>query len=489
MIFKKFGRTHVNLVLITVVTVVAATLAGIFYTLQESYAVHMRIKQEYVPALQDLDSFESHLLRSKDLIKEWAFVQRVDEDRNKVEMRELSGGKLKNSFLVFRTSSLKMNDYVKNDFDSLDFYLQNYINMCLEVQALLPSFESYSDPIAQMEAEAFFLDNSGIPLMEQKCKKTLESLRSNLTSKMNTELESLNRQFDRLMIIIGLVALFVVMAGLVIGFFAKQLRLQREETQAQKEVLDQLYQDLTDSIQYAQRLQSTILPTMGNVRQLFPKSFIFYKPKSLVSGDFYWFKNVGGKKLFAAADCTGHGVPGAFMSLVGHNFLNHVTKVFLDPAQILNNVNRLATEVMKTNSSGVRDGMDIALCSYHEDSRTLEYSGANNSIYIVRNNELMELKATKRSIGSFGEQGENFHTQKMQLESSDMLYCFSDGYADQFGGKENKKFMRKNFKSLLCQISSLEISEQEKALQHAFDTWKGNFEQTDDILVIGIRVS
>jgi len=310
-----------------------------------------------------------------------------------------------------------------------------------------------------------------------------------LTTKMNTELESLNRQFDRLMIIIGMVALFVVLAGLIIGFFAKQLRLQREETQAQKEVLDQLYQDLTDSIQYAQRLQSTILPTLGNVRQLFPKSLIFYKPKSVVSGDFYWFKNVGGKKLFAAADCTGHGVPGAFMSLVGHNFLNHVTKVFLDPAQILNNVNRLATEVMKTNSSGVRDGMDIALCSYHEDSRTLEFSGANNSIYIIRNNELMELKATKRSIGSFGEQGENFHTHKMQMEPGDMLYCFSDGYADQFGGSENKKFMRKNFKSLLCEISKLEISEQEKALQHAFETWKGNFEQTDDILVIGIQIS
>jgi serine phosphatase RsbU (regulator of sigma subunit) len=489
MSFKNFGRTHVNLVLIAVVTVVAVTLAGIFYTLQQSYLVHTRIKQVYVPALQDLDAFESNLLRSKDLIKEWAFVQRVDEDKNKAEMRELSSGKLKDSFQVFRESSLKLEDIPENHLDTLDQQLQDFLHMCLQVQGLLPSFESYSDPIAQMEAESFFLDNAGIPLAAEKCKNSLEVVRSSVTTKMNKELESLNRQFDRLMLIIGIVALFVVLAALIIGFFAKQLRLQREETQAQKEILDQLYQDLTDSIQYAQRLQSTILPTSGSVRQLFPKSFIMYQPKSVVSGDFYWFKNIGGKKLFAAADCTGHGVPGAFMSLVGHNFLNHVTKVFLDPAQILNNVNRLATEVMKTNSSGVRDGMDISLCSYHEDSRTLEFCGANNAIYIIRNNELIELKACKRSIGSFGERGENFTTQKIQLEPQDMLYCFSDGYADQFGGSENRKFMRKNFKSLLVQISSLEIAEQEKALHHALNTWKGSFEQTDDILVIGIQIS
>jgi serine phosphatase RsbU (regulator of sigma subunit) len=177
------------------------------------------------------------------------------------------------------------------------------------------------------------------------------------------------------------------------------------------------------------------------------------------------------------------------MSLVGHNFLNHVTKVFVDPSQILNNVNRLASEVMKTNSSGVRDGMDIALCSYHEELRLLEFCGANNSLYIIRNGELIEMKACKRSIGSYGEPGEDFKTQKANLEVNDMIYIFSDGYADQFGGAANKKFMRKNFKDLLSEISVLEIEEQEKALQQSLEDWKGEIDQTDDILIIGLRIT
>ncbi|MFM7769067.1 MAG: PP2C family protein-serine/threonine phosphatase, partial [Bacteroidota bacterium] len=478
-----------NVVLITVVSVVAITLGGIFYTLNSSYEVHTRINNAYVPAMQKLDVFEANLLRSKDLIKEWAFVQRVDEDKNKVEMRELSNGKLIDSFKEFKTKAFGIHGVASSNLDSLDKHISVYNQQCIKIENLLPNFESYSDPILQMEAESFFLENTGIPLIESKCEKEIADIRAQINLKMNGELNDLNIQFDRLMIIIGAVAFFVLLAGWVIGYFARQLRIQREETQAQKEVLDQLYQDLTDSIQYAQRLQSTILPTLGNVRQLFPNSFIFFKPKALVSGDFYWFKNVGGKKLFAAADCTGHGVPGAFMSLVGHNFLNHVTKVFVDPSQILNNVNRLASEVMKTNSSGVRDGMDIALCSYHEELRLLEFCGANNSLYIIRNGELIEMKACKRSIGSYGEPGEDFKTQKANLEVNDMIYIFSDGYADQFGGAANKKFMRKNFKDLLSEISVLEIEEQEKALQQSLEDWKGEIDQTDDILIIGLRIT
>jgi serine phosphatase RsbU (regulator of sigma subunit) len=305
---------------------------------------------------------------------------------------------------------------------------------------------------------------------------------------MNAEIEEMNVQFSRLTGVLVVVSLFVFFAGVAIAYFTTKLRKQKEESEVQKEQLNLLYRDLTDSINYAQRLQNTILPNIGAVRQIFNKSFVFYVPKAVVSGDFYWFKNVGGKKLFAAADCTGHGVPGAFMSLVGHNFLNHVTKVFLDPSQILNNVNRLGTEVLRNNNTGVRDGMDIALCAIDEKEGLLEYCGANIPLYIVRKNELIELAPTKRSIGTFGERGETFETQKFQLEKDDMVYACSDGYADQFGEENNKKFMRKRFKEMLIAIAELEIDLQEKTLHETFNVWKGLMEQTDDLLVIGIRI-
>jgi serine phosphatase RsbU (regulator of sigma subunit) len=176
------------------------------------------------------------------------------------------------------------------------------------------------------------------------------------------------------------------------------------------------------------------------------------------------------------------------MSLVGHNFLNHVTKVFLDPAQVLNSVNRLGTEVLSSNNTGVRDGMDVALCAIDEKEMILEYCGANIPLYVVRNRELIELSATKRSIGTFGERGDSYTTQKFQLETDDMIYACSDGYADQFGEANNKKFMRKRFKEVLASISSLEIDEQEKTLHETFNAWKGSMEQTDALLVIGIRI-
>ena len=372
--------------------------------------------------------------------------------------------------------------------DSLEKKVGEMLVQFKAVQELLPTFDSYSNPIALMEAESYFIDGSGIPLVVEEAESILNRLRKKQTERMNAEIEEMNVQFSRLTGVLVVVSLFVLFAGIAISYFTTKLRKQKEESEVQKEQLNLLYRDLTDSINYAQRLQNTILPNIGAVRQIFNKSFVFYVPKAVVSGDFYWFKNVGGKKLFAAADCTGHGVPGAFMSLVGHNFLNHVTKVFLDPAQILNNVNRLGTEVLRNNNNGVRDGMDVALCAIDEKELMLEYCGANIPLYVVRNNELIELAPTKRSIGTFGERGETFETQKFQLEKNDMVYACSDGYADQFGEANNKKFMRKRFKEILTSISIQEIDTQEKTLHETFSAWKGSMEQTDDLLVIGIRI-
>ncbi len=471
-----------------IIFIVAGTLVMTMITLQRSYDINRKINDKYVPSIGRLQDLESYTLRSKDLIKEWAFVQRVEEDLHRKEMKAISDSSLMNSWLRLKEVKNNFNSEERASIDSLERRVIAMLIQFKAVQELLPTFDSYSNPIALMEAESYFIEGSGIPLVVEEAESILNRLRKKQTERMNAEIEEMNVQFSRLTGVLVVVSLFVLFAGLAIAYFTAKLRKQKEESEVQKEQLNLLYRDLTDSINYAQRLQNTILPNIGSVRQIFNKSFVFYVPKAVVSGDFYWFKNIGGKKLFAAADCTGHGVPGAFMSLVGHNFLNHVTKVFLDPAQVLNNVNRLGTEVLRNNNTGVRDGMDIALCAIDEKDLILEYCGANIPTYVVRNNEIIELSPTKRSIGTFGEKGDSFETLKFQLEINDMVYACSDGYADQFGEENNKKFMRKRFKEMLISISNMEIDSQEKTLHETFNAWKGSMEQTDDLLVIGIRI-
>jgi serine phosphatase RsbU (regulator of sigma subunit)/HAMP domain-containing protein len=268
-----------------------------------------------------------------------------------------------------------------------------------------------------------------------------------------------------------------------------EIREQKERVERQSERVTELYTDLQASIDYAQRLQSTILPSEEAIREVFAQHFVMYRPKATVSGDFYWFANKGKKLMFAAADCTGHGVPGAFMSLVGHNALNQATKVYNKPSQVLNTVNRLSAQALRANENHlVKDGMDIALCTVDLEAMELEFSGAQNPLYIVRGSELIELEADGFSIGSYVNGEREFTAKKSELKSGDCIYAFSDGYADQFGGPAGKKFMRKQFRQLLLEINSLPMNEQLAALQKRFDDWRGDQEQVDDVLVVGVRI-
>ena len=268
-----------------------------------------------------------------------------------------------------------------------------------------------------------------------------------------------------------------------------EIREQKERVELQNERVTELYNDLQASIDYAQRLQSTILPSPEAIRDVFPQHFVLYRPKATVSGDFYWFANKGKKLMFAAADCTGHGVPGAFMSLVGHNALNQATKVYYKPSQVLNTVNRLSAQALRANENHlVKDGMDIALCTIDMDAMELEFSGAQNPVYIIRGAELMELSGDGFSIGSYVNGEREFTSKKSEIQSGDCIYAFSDGYADQFGGPAGKKFMRKQFRQLLIEVNSLSMDEQLVAIQKRFDDWRGEQEQVDDVLVIGVRV-
>jgi len=250
---------------------------------------------------------------------------------------------------------------------------------------------------------------------------------------------------------------------------------------------------IEDSIRYAKRIQNAILPPDQYVSRLFPDYFIFYLPKDIVSGDFYWVSHSGDKVFIAAVDCTGHGVPGAFMSIVGHDRLNYAVNVeeARSPADILNSLNKGVTETLRQTRTEitVKDGMDISLLSIDFGKNKLEYAGAFNPLYHIRDKELQVVLADKFPVGTFiGEELNQFTNHELNLKPGDVLYVFSDGYYDQFGGPNNKKFMSKRFRELLTEIHSLSMSKQKQALSEHMKDWMGENQQVDDILVIGIRI-
>ena len=251
--------------------------------------------------------------------------------------------------------------------------------------------------------------------------------------------------------------------------------------------------DITASIEYAKRIQEAILPAKDHIFSKFNNAFILYKPKDIVSGDFYWFGVKNGYKIFAAVDCTGHGVPGAFMSMIGHNILNQVVieNGIVDPGKILNNLHKGVQQALKQgqNQVNTNDGMDVSMLSINESTGEVLWAGAFRPAVIVRaEGNLEKIDGNKHSVG--GAQTDidrTFSTHKLDLNKNDTIYLYSDGYADQFGGEKGKKYMVKRFNDLLCAIHDYSMAEQQKELEKAFEDWRGNHEQIDDVLVVGIR--
>ena len=253
------------------------------------------------------------------------------------------------------------------------------------------------------------------------------------------------------------------------------------------DALEEKNREIMDSINYAKRIQSAILPPAKIVKEYLQDSFILYKPKDIVAGDFYWMEHRDGKVLFAAADCTGHGVPGALVSVVCNNGLNRSVREhgFTDPGQILDKTREIVIEEFGKSEEEVNDGMDIALCSLQGNK--LQYAGAHNPLWIIRKGEVLETKANKQPIGNFDKQLP-YTTHTFELEKGDALYIFSDGYVDQFGGEKEKKFKAKAFKKLLLSLQDKTMEEQKIVIDETFETWKGNLEQIDDVCVIGVRI-
>lgn len=358
----------------------------------------------------------------------------------------------------------------------------------------------------QIISEANRLEN--ISALRQK-EKEIQHQRENLLLSQ----ASLNKSRMRQLFMVGFIAILIVLV--VVSYLAYrskqkanlQLAAQKEKIEKQKNMLEQRSRDITDSLNYARRIQKAILQTSEQPTDFFEDSFLIFLPKELVSGDFYWFKRFNNQMLFTVADCTGHGAPGAFMSIIGMFGLNQIVSELKEtnPGEILQNLNGLFHKSFEQREgSEIFDGMDIAFCNYNPETRELKYSGANISLNIIRKSNshpvsniilnqnethvLYQVKCERKSIGYVTEKV-SFSTHSIQLEKDDIIYLYTDGFTDQFGGPNGKKFRLVDFRNILCSIASYPMPKQKDFLLEVFSEWKGNNIQVDDVTVLGIRIT
>ncbi len=265
-----------------------------------------------------------------------------------------------------------------------------------------------------------------------------------------------------------------------------EVELQKERVEHAHGELEEKNNEILDSIKYAKRIQSAILPPNHIIEKHLPNSFVLYKPKDIVAGDFYWLEEKNGKVVFAAADCTGHGVPGAMVSVVCNNALNRAVREhnLVKPSMILDKAREIVIQEFEKSDEEVQDGMDIALCAI--ENNKLEYAGANNPLWIIRKNEIIEIKADKQPIGKY-DNASPYSNHEVTLENGDCIYIFSDGYVDQFGGEKGKKFRAKALRELLLRIQKEPLNQQKIILDETFEEWRGSLEQVDDVCMIGLK--
>ena len=287
-------------------------------------------------------------------------------------------------------------------------------------------------------------------------------------------------------------------ANILLAEQNEQIRIQKTEIESQRDLANQQKMDITDSIEYAKRIQNAVLPPLNFIKRNLPGHFILFKPKDIVSGDFYWMMNKDGKIIIAAADCTGHGVPGAFMSMLGTAFLNEiVTKITenkhiysLQANEILNQLRDYIIESLHQTGAEneSKDGIDIALCIIDSEKHKLQFAGAHNPLYLIKNKKLEVIKGDRMPVSIHQNAHKSFKNHEIDIKENDIIYIFSDGYYDQIGGPKNRKYMSRNFRYLLLEIHEKPMDIQKEILDKTIEEWRGDNIQLDDILVIGIKL-
>ena len=562
-------------------------------TLERSRSINEEINQVYSPSVDALVRLRNLIVNAHMLIKYWAITESIPDAPEKTSLVDLTDHQLPR--LMDRIDTLS-GAWDKEEVALLNrsfAEMHDLFELHDEVKEMLPSLESYKDPITFLKRQE--LAEDGGPL-DERTRLLLEDLDRLLTmqeAKRQSLGSGMIRSFDSLkffvlymgtgLVIIGIIVAFLIVRSIVrpvqrlrgvlislgrgvfprtrikarndeVGEMSQALMglidglrrttefshavaagnygtdyqplseddmlgqallkmrhelgererilemkvkerteevvRQKEEVERQSRKVVELYKNVTDSIRYAKRLQESILPPEKRIKELLPDSFVLYRPKDIVSGDFYWVDKVNNRVMFAAVDCTGHGVPGAFMSLIGHNGLNQSIKEhgITRPSEVLRDLNRISFEALhKDRDQFVRDGMDMALCAFDPERMVLDYAGANCPLYLLRDGEVISYSPDKRPIGGFDLGDLGFTDHRIQLRKGDVIYIFSDGYADQFGGPNGKKFLYRRFRELLLEIHSKPMDRQKGLLLEALNQWRGAQEQVDDILVIGMR--
>lgn len=399
-------------------------------------------------------------------------------------------------------------------YDSALHYLSQGVRIAEEIRDIY-TMDNYYEEISRSYEKTGRLDSA--LFYYKKMQATRDTMfdmnKSNIVNEMRVEIENERQQKENALlieqaekkdlilyasIVLGVLILLLGIVAfnryLVKKRSAQLLEKQKEEILEQKEIIEEKNKDITDSIVYAKRIQNAILPSDERMKELFPQSWCCFIPKDIVSGDFFWFEQEGDYKLFGVIDCTGHGVPGALLSVVGHSILGKALSdhKLVMPDKILGlldeEIHRTLRHRDEQEVNSVQDGMDVALCCYHEKSQTIYYSGAFNPMYILRNGSIIEYKADKLMIGTGTSRYRPYQLHSVQVEKGDEIILFSDGFADQFGGPFGKKLKYKPFQQLLLSVADRSMQEQSAFVQKSFEEWKKNFDQVDDVCVVAVRL-
>lgn len=432
------------------------------------------------------------------------FSKRTEPD-NSVELMKRAVTKNKNNFQTSASSSSKRkdspgkssaNNISKNDSVESPAFKFNFLTF--------KGIENLTEKELSEREEEIKTARKKLDLNKQNAKTREDSL---LILKEEAELNAAELELKNAREIISLQnseiktqkkLLFLTISSLIVlaGFFVLFFISYKEKKRINL-LLEKKRKKIFDSINYAKRIQQSILIPEKEIQKFLPDSFIYYQPKDIVSGDFYWFSHLDGKLFLATVDCTGHGVPGAFMSLIGNTLLNEIIneKHITDTVSILEHLHSGVLKALhqETDNNQAQDGMEISLCMIDREQNKIEYAGAMTPLYIVRDNEVTIIHANIQSIG-----GKNLrHDRKTSLEFTKQVipfregisvYMFTDGYMDQFGGEHNSKFNTQRFKQLLLDIQKLKMNEQKEVIHSTIQNWKGNYQQIDDMLVVGFRV-
>lgn len=435
----------------------SAKTVALKYELVDSYVTLLSLIAGADIQLGRLDAAEDALLESCRLARENKLLHELNESLVVLTQLYVSRGDYKNAFL----SNKEQSDLVQ------ELYNIDRINKINELEKKLELAEKEKTIVLQDQQIA----------AEEARKKELEQQNFLLVIVISA-----------VVLIAALVTFLLVRTRMLNTQIAKQSVLIAEKS-AQ---VEDAYSKIRDSITYSRKIQTAMLPTPETIASLFPQSFVLYEPRDIVSGDFYWFHQRGDEILFAAADCTGHGVPGAFLSIVGYNHIHQAVNIhhISSPEKILDRVREDVSATLKQyDDNAANDGMDVSICAYDRVRNTLKFAGANHAVWILRGEVIHELRGNNQPIGAYpGQEITPYTLQEFSLEKNDRVYLFSDGYTDQFGGDKGAKFKSKQLKELLIATRAQPLPQQKETLHRTLRAWQGTYEQIDDVLIVGVEV-